>query len=284
MAQPLTAAHFKPRPRVAITSMPSATALATHMADALNNTLSQFAAVNWRVSLERVEESRPSQAGPFSAPLRLESAAGSLTLLIILDRAAISAVIEAVMGGSGAEAPFDIGERPVSGIEAATLDAVMSRIGDGIGKALTVQFERPFSCFRENARPSPSSLLEEYVSFRFILNVFGYSGEIVARMPRNELLHQMAAGSNQTDDAGNMIIRQQMQHEVRKSEVELKVTLSPEKLFVEDIADLRVGKMIPLSSTASGSVTLWSGGVAAFEGTLARARDRLAVSIIAALS
>ena len=52
---------------------------------------------------------------------------------------------------------------------------------------------------------------------------------------------------------------------------------------MEDITTLLPGRMIKLSSTVSTPVTLWSGGIAAFEGSLARSGDRLAVTIAAAI-
>jgi flagellar motor switch protein FliM len=103
-------------------------------------------------------------------------------------------------------------------------------------------------------------------------------------MPLSELLIQLnrpdSSGDDRRDDSG----REELQRQVGKSDVDLTVTLGTEILSVEDIVDLRPGRLIELTSTVSTPVVLWSGGVAAFEGRLARAGDRLAVSITASLT
>jgi flagellar motor switch protein FliM len=152
-------------------------------------------------------------------------------------------------------------------------------MAEEVAQVLSSHFGRAFSHFLDDQKSPPPPPGEERISFRFIINVFGYSGEARLSMPRSELLHQMASGAAQGESVRDVEARQQLQRQVGKSDIELMVTLGPEKLSVEDIADLRPGRMIELSSTASGLVTIWSGGVAAFQGNLARSRDRLAVSI-----
>ena len=76
-----------------------------------------------------------------------------------------------------------------------------------------------------------------------------------------------------------MVLQKQLQNEVKKSDICLTVTLGTEILSLEEISGLRAGTLIELSSTVAGSVTVWSGSVAAFQGRLARNGDRLAVAI-----
>jgi flagellar motor switch protein FliM len=95
------------------------------------------------------------------------------------------------------------------------------------------------------------------------------------------LTHQIKATASEENDAEEIATCHQLQRQVGKSGVEFTVTLGPETLSVEDITALVPGKLISLSSTVCSPVTLWSGGVAAFEGKLARSGDRLAVSITA---
>jgi flagellar motor switch protein FliM len=279
MTLPLSTSHFKARPQVPVSAIPSAVKLAALLAGSCNRALTRFAAVSWRVALDRIEETKILPTGVYSRGARFESASGSMTVHITLDRPLISALIETVMGGNGSEAPFEMGERPLSAIETGALDLACDTLADQMAQALSMHFGQPFTHFREDHAAASSSFAQELASFRFLVNVFGHSGEIRLCMARSELTHQIKATASEENDAKDSATCHQLQRQVGKSGVEFTVTLGPETLSVEDITVLRPGKLISLSSTVSSPVTLWSGGVAAFEGKLARSGDRLAVSI-----
>jgi flagellar motor switch protein FliM len=281
MSRPLSAAQFKAKPRVPVSAIPSAVKLASLLAESFNRALTRFSAASWRVALDRIEETniRPSEA--YSRATRFESASGSMTVHMTLDRPFISALIEAVMGGNGTEAPFEMGERPLSAIETGALGLACDSLVDRMAQALSMHFGQPFSHFLEDDGATPSPFAQELASFRFLVNVFGHSGEIRICMARSELTHQIKATASEENDAEEIATCHQLQRQVGKSGVEFTVTLGPETLSVEDITALVPGKLISLSSTVCSPVTLWSGGVAAFEGKLARSGDRLAVSITA---
>jgi flagellar motor switch protein FliM len=255
--------------------------LASFLADAFNRALTRFAAASWRVALDRIDETTFLPSDAYARATRFESASGSMTVHITLDRPFISALIEAVMGGNGSEAPFEMGERPLSAIETGALGLACDTLTDQMAQALSIHFGQPFSHFREDAPATSSPFAQELASFRFLVNVFGHSGEIRICMARSELTHQIKAAASEEIDAQDNASSHQLQRQVGKSGVAFTVTLGPETLSVEDITALMPGKLISLSSTVSSPVTLWSGGVAAFEGKLARSGDRLAVSITA---
>lgn len=282
MVNPLTATHFKPKQRVAVSAMPAAAKLGTLLAEACARALGRHAAVSWRAAADRIEETNLITPDAYANAMRFESASGSLTIQMTFDRPAVSAVMEAMLGGNGTEQPFDIGERPVSKIEGGILALVCGSLAEEVARAMGTQFARPFSHFEEEVKNSPATAGQDCVSFRMLVNVFGHSGEICMNMPGAELAQQIKAADSEGEGLLDEESRQEIRRQVGKSEVELQVTLGPETLFVEDVASLRPGKMITLSSTVSTPVTVWSGGVAAFEGKLARAGDRLAVSLTAA--
>lgn len=283
MARPLSAVHFKSQPRVPVSAMAPAVKLASLMAESCCKGLSQFAVTSWRVALDRIEETGFPPADAYARTVRFESAGGSLTIHLTLDRPAISALIEAMMGGNGSEAPFDMGERPLSKIESGILDVVCGTLAVEMAQALGRQFGRPFSHFESDETLSPADALEQ-ASFHFLVNVFGHSGEIRLSMARSELAQQIKAAVPEGEGLQDVAARQQMQRQIGRSDVGLTVTLGSETLLVEDITNLRPGKMIELSSTVMTPVTLWSGGVAAFEGRLARNGDRFAVTITSAFT
>ena len=283
--RPLSAAHFKQQQRVAVSAMPKVTRLARLLAECFSRTLSQLAPAPWNVSLDRIEESNFPPSEVYAKPIRLESETGSLTLDLTIDRLAIAGLMEAMMGGGGLEAPFDMGERPLSRIEIATLDLIRNRLAGEIAKVFESECGRSFSHFVQDYKAGNSPIVAERASFRFLITVLGHSGELRVSVPREELLLQFRrTDGSDDDDAQQAMARQQLQRQVGRSDVQLMVTLGPEMLAVEDIVGLQTGRMIELSSTTATPVTLWSGGIAAFEGRLLRAGDKLAVSITAAMT
>ena len=278
----LSAAHFKSQSRAPISAMPSAVKLTTLLAETCSKTLGRFCSVSWRVAFDRIEETSFPPSDAFLRGIRFESAVGSLTAYIVLDRPVISAFMEAVMGGSGSESFFDIGERPLSSIEAGALAIALGALAEDIARTLSSHFGRPFSHFNEDEPGVPKPTAQERATFRYLVNVFGYSGEIRISIARSELAHQIESGEAECRDAADNASHQQLQRQVGKSEVEFTVSLGSETLSVEEIAGLRPGQLLALSSTVATPVKLWSGGVAAFEGSLARSGDHLAVNITSA--
>jgi flagellar motor switch protein FliM len=271
MAEPLNASHFKPQPRMPLSGTPEALRLAAEMAGACARGLAAHAPCPWRVSSDGVEESDGAPGDGEHKIWRFESELGSLTADISFDKPSACALIEAAMGGTGTEAPFDIGERPFSRIERAVLDLAFTSIAEQVAGALEAQLGRPFSHFP--APPAPAVLRQTL--FRFVVNVFGHSGEIRVSVPTDELATQLKAGAEQTAESDHDGFQQQ----VGRSAVEFTVTLGPETFSVLDIAGLKPGTMLNLASTAASPVRLWSSGVPAYEARLGRAGNRLAVTI-----
>ena len=284
MNRPLSAAHFKQQQRVPLAVMPRAVKLATLLAQSFTRTLTQLAPVSWKVSVERIEEASLLPAEAYVRPIRFESGTGSLPAAFAMDRPAIAGLIEALMGGGGVEPPFELGDRPISRIETAALDLFRSRLAEETARTFASEYARPFSHFLDEGTADESPTVVDRAIFRFTLNVFGHSGELRLSMPRRELLEQIKGPETVSDDSGTVMARQKLQQQVGRSDVQMTVSLAPEKLLVADVTSLRPGRMIELSSTATSPVTIWSSGVAAFEGRLMRAGDRLAVSITAAIT
>lgn len=285
MMRPLSAVHFKQQQRLALSAMPNVTRLAKLLAQSCSKTLSDLAPAPWNVSVDRIEDTSFPPADVYAKAIRLESETGSLTLDLTIGRLAIAGLMEAVMGGGGLEAPFDMGERPLSRIETAALDVIRNRLAGEIARVFESECGRAFSHFVNDDKAGNSPIAVERASFRFLITVLGHSGEIRMSLPREELLQQLKKSDGSDDeDPQHVMARQQLQRQVGRSDLQLMVTLGPEMLSVEDITRLQPGRLIELSSTAATPVTVWSGGVAAFEGRLLRAGDRLAVSITAALT
>jgi flagellar motor switch protein FliM len=279
MSKPLDASHFKTLGRVPLSSSPSAAKLARLLEVSCCKALGKLRNVPWQTSFEGIEDNvqLPPEAG--GRHVRFESEFGSLTGHLSLDRAAVSAVIEAAMGGTGAEDAFNMNERPLSKIETRLIAQLETALAKEMAAAFTAHLSRDVSLFESDNQPEVSAASGELVQFRYLINVFSHSGELRLTFSASELERQIKCAEARLSEQIDIVLQEQLQNEVKKSDICLTVTLGTEILSLEEISGLRPGRLIELSSTVAGSVTVWSGSVAAFQGRLARNGDRLAVAI-----
>lgn len=283
MASALSINHFRPQTRVPVASMLAAKKTAVQIAEACGRALGRIGQAPWRVTLDRIEEGLSLPAESEITHVRLESELGSLTVYLWLDRQAISAMMEAALGGTGTEAAFTMAERPLSKIEQGVMRLALASLTQELIQSLSRELARPFSLFESDGKAALPEDASQLVSFRYIVNLFDYGGEIRMAMSRSELLQQIGSPMEAESLAAGAA-KQQLQLEIGRSELILTVSLGPEILSVEEISGLAPGKLLELASTASMPVTVWSSGVAAYQGTLARAGDRLAVCLTHALT
>lgn len=284
MSKPLEASHFKTRERTALSNSSGAAKLAKLLDASCRKALEKFRNVPWQSSLEAIDGGAQLPAEGGGKHVRLESEFGSLTLNLFLDRAAVSAVIEAAMGGTGAEPAFNMNDRPLSKIEKELIAHLETTLAKEIAAAVSSHLCMDVGLFDAEEQPGITAASGELIQFRYLINIFGYSGEIRLTFPASELEKQLKSAEARLSEEIDAVQQQQLQTEVNKSDIGLTVTLGTEILSLEDISGLRPGRLIELSSTVSASVTVWSGGVAAFQGRLARNGDRLAVAISTVMS
>ncbi len=283
MGQNLRAAHFRAPPRPSLATLPRLGRLASGLADACTQGLSALRAAPWQLTAEAVSETEPAAGENERARLRFESDRGSLTALLVIDKPAISALIEAAMGGTGAEPAFTLHERPLSRIEAGVLRLAMAALATRIASALGDFLLCPMRLFEDDDAPELDTA-SGVAQFRFVLNIFSYSGEIALVFARDELERQIAGGGGEQLEDARASQRQRLQQEVGKSEITLTVSLATESLTLDTLASMQPGKLIALAATTAQPVTVWSGGIAAYEATLGRSGDRYAVTLVRAIT
>jgi flagellar motor switch protein FliM len=283
MAKPLDISHFRSPPRPALSTLSGITALASRIADALVLGLSDIRAAPWRVAQDGISQDIAPPAEGEGTLLRFESEYGSLTAFLWLDRQATSALLEDTMGGTGAEPAFEMQERPLSKIERGVMKIAYRALARKVAEALGDSMARPFSVF-EGGEVPPIDHVEGLAHFRYVANIFTYSGEIRVTFSRTELESQLDTAAPDQAESIVSASGQLIQDEVGKSELTLIVTLGTEMLSIDAISGMQPGKHIELSTTATTSVTVWSGGIAAYQATLGRSGDRYAVTITSAIS
>jgi flagellar motor switch protein FliM len=234
------------------------------------------------MTLDRIEDGAAISAEEPGLLARIETHAGSMTLHLAFDRQAISALCETAMGGTGTEAAFEIPERPLSRIEKGLVASILAKLATGVVAALSEHLGMPASLFDGTVEMGSEKSGQNLIAFRFVMNVFGYSGEMRLTVPGSELAAQFEAAG---EADGAMLIaeekRASLQREIGKSEVELIIALGPETMLVEEIATLMPGRMVRLAATTSAPVIVSSGGTPVYAATLTRSGEQLAVRIIA---
>lgn len=282
VATPLDIRHFRTPPPPAPAPLNGAARLAARLGEACVAGLSAIRGAAWRVTAEAIAEACELPPEHEGALFRFESGRGSLTCLLLLDRPAISALLEVAMGGVGTESAHALDDRPLSRIERGVLQLAREALAEQLTQGLSDATATRFSLFggRDAPELDPAGGL---VQFRYVLNIFSYGGEISIAFSRPELERQLNGIAPDAEHPVELAGRGALQQEMGKSEVVLTAALAPETLAVEAIAGLRPGLHLALSATATAPVTLWSGGVAAYLARLGRSGDRFAVTITAAL-
>ena len=281
--QNLASTHFKKLQKVDVTSLPVMARLSARLGEALTGGLSSIQPAPWRVTSDGISRNASEPGEREGSVLRFESAKGSLTAVLDLDRQSVSALLEVAMGGTGAEAAFEMNERPLSKIERRLLQHAYTKIATALASALGDVLDRPFELFHDAQTPA-FDRSGGVVAFRFVTNVFSHSGELHLTFAQDEMERQIPIGLAEEAGAALPEAAIRLQQEVGKSEVTLTITLPEESLTLDRLMEIDRGTLIPLKATATGQVIVWSSGVAAYQATLGRSGDRFAITITSALT
>ncbi len=280
-ARPLRADDVGRLVRPSLAANPAMARLGSALAQAIAAALSSRSQAAWRLALEGVEESQNSGTEGEWSSRRAESSIGSVALRQGVDLQMLSAYIEAALGGTGAGVVFDLSTRPLSAIEREFLTLLHADIEAGAQSALSEVFTTRFSMFATDEDDRTGKDSADVISFRFVANVFSYSGDLRLLLAREDLARQIAAleatksKSRESDDG-----RAALQMEIGKSVTTLKVVLPPEQRVLDEILQLKPGSLLRLAARASDPVIVASGARPIYAAGLARAGDRLAVKIM----
>lgn len=278
--RPLTVADIKPQPRISVSSLPLVLRFSSKLAESIGLALAAVGAGPWRVTLERIDEGLFAGGTEAGSWFRVESRIGSMTLNAALDRAAISALCEAASGGTGTEPPYEMPDRPISrieqGIVGLAIKAMIARTSATMADVLDIQVSQ-FEGVVDGFGDKP----EDAIAFRYLLNIFGYSGGLTLTAIAPEIAAQFALEdppSSKPVEQGEADFG--MQRRIARAEIEFMVTLGPETLSVEEMGALAPGQLLRLSSSVASPVIVASEGKPVFTAVLARSGASMAVRII----
>lgn len=282
--RPLTARDLGTEPRVSISALPQVAKFATRLSDCCCTALSGFGSASWKLSVDRIEDATEANGLVDGTLVTIAATDKQMTALAWLDMAAVSSIIDVAMGGSGMEEPYEFGDRPLSAIEREILDMTRSRLADAVVSAFSEELGSKHRLEKCESGIEAIGKGEPLLVFRFVANVFGYSGELRIITPAEPLTASLAllaesSGAAKQADA----FRTGIKREVGRAAAEVSVALQPSWLTVEEIATLYPGKVLKLDTSVKADVSVSSDNVVLFKGALARSGDHLAVRIISAI-
>lgn len=280
-SRPISLDDIKPLPRKSTAALPAIGRLGSKLAESFSQALSSFHGAPWRVTLDQVGNGLSEVTEDTGSWFRVETRSGSMTLHLAFDHIAVSACCEAALGGSGAEAPYELPSRPISGIEKGLIRLALKNLEARTATVLADQLTTPVSQFEGLVDPDEVPTNEERMVFRFLANVFGYSGELFLIASTSEIAVQFGAADSEAvsepQDAG----RFGLQRHIAKTDIAFTITLGTEMLLVDDLATLAPGKHLVLASSIQSPVLVCSGDNPVFTASLTRAGEWLAVRVIA---
>ncbi len=276
--RPLTANLLRAATEVPASSTPSINKLFERLAEALTASLATLSDVPVRVSVDGIVE---AGAGGDGAVVLLRADKGNLAAMVSCDRTFVFSLCELAFGGSGTEPAHDPQDRPQSKIETKlrklALDEFASRLPGGLGET----FDSEFSVAEAPSDDEPKGE-RTCVTGKFLVNAFGYSGEVSLSFDRKQLMALaggLKARSRTRRGAQQNSSEPAIRDQVVQTDLTLEVRLAPEQIPFGEIGALRPGQLIKLSSTAATPVIVKSGDVVLFSATLARSNDRMAIKL-----
>lgn len=285
--RPLRPEDLRPRQQPAADQLPSVARFAQRLADAAGQLYADLGSLSPRVTLDGIREETMTVVPDGAIWFDLAAVGRKLRMCCCLDRPATFALCEAAMGGTGTEDPFDDRERPLSRIERALRDRWCMRFRQNAADCLSQVTGKPVTTVvRDDKAGDPGEFEEtedlEMMVFRFLINLFGYSGELLLAGPRADLLRLFASAGTSGDDAASAG-QSALRHALGESQGDIRVALHPETMQVKDVAGLRRGSLLRLAARMSDPVIVSSGDQPIFSALLESSADRLSIRLLAPL-
>lgn len=282
--RPLRRTDFRTPTQERASDLAAVKRLGQKFADMITAAAQGLAASPLRITLDQITESEMNAAEEGCAAFRLESGNGSIEFRIIPDRVTIFALCEIAFGGSGTEEAFSDQERPLSAIERGLRDAFSDSIADALAKMAAAEFG--IAATISNVSGSNFTIDQQVIQivFRYLVNIYGYSGELCLLANRDDLVAQLAqddlaAGADNLNEQKRTAIRRR----VAEADMEIVVSLPPEQMKVRDVVSLRPGKLFQLSSRLTSPLTVSSNGKDIFRAILDDESDKLTIKLVSSL-
>lgn len=195
----------------------------------------------------------------------LHASRWSARLAACLDRRAMFAIVDMMLGSDGSQPPYDA-DRPFSRIEMRIAEVFLARLAKALETGLAGVAETPLSLEATLDHVDFDAIGKAnnpMVLARYRLEAGPAAGEIVVAVARAALNpHRQALARTPTKEASaaDPRWREQMQTEVTRAQVVLNAILDERPGTLGEVASFGVGKIVELNATASGRVRLECNG------------------------
>lgn len=191
----------------------------------------------------------------------LHAQAWDARVLVGLDNKLIFALVEALFGGDGSEAPY-IENRALTNIEMRVAQKTIDLISRSLQSAFSVIVESNFKFERIETRTDFAAIAPRNnfaVLAKFNLRILARSGELFIVIPQaalNPIRQSLTADHTIDVAAADPRWSRRIKTEVSKAEVTVQAIIQEEGFTLGDIADLKVGHILQLKSTPKSRVRL----------------------------
>jgi len=191
----------------------------------------------------------------------LQAQAWDARIMIGLDNKLVFALVEAMFGGDGSEAPYS-DTRALTNIEMRLAQKTFDLITKALQSAFSAVVETHFKFERIETRMDFAVIAPRNnftVLTKLNLRILGRSGELFVVMPQAALnpIRQNLAADHANDFAtADPRWRKQIKAEVGKAEVTVQAIIEEDGFTLGDVADLKVGSILHLKATPKSRVKL----------------------------
>jgi flagellar motor switch protein FliM len=205
-------------------------------------------------------------------------------IIIGCDRRFVFALVEAMFGGDGKEAPYD-GDRPFSAIEIRSMKEAFGLTASALQTLFAPIDRTAFSLERIETRLDASTLgLGDVpaVMAHLVVQVLDGGGRLFVLMPQTALApfrKQFERERPPEMPPHDPVWTRQMHSEIGRAEVVLSGIMDGPSLTLEAIAALAVGHVLKLNATPESLLTLESDGKAFFRCRLGQSKGLFTVRI-----
>jgi flagellar motor switch protein FliM len=195
----------------------------------------------------------------------LYAAKWNARLIILLDRDAVFAAMESLLGGDGSQPPYHA-ERPFSRIELRVAEACIARIGKALEKGLAGIADTPITLESSGAELDYDLIGRRngaIVAAAFRMHAGGHGGSVIVAVPRTAITPLRHALSRVPAKEGPPVDarwREEIQTQVSRAQVVLSAILDERPVTLGEIAAFQVGKLLELNATANSRLRLECNG------------------------
>lgn len=275
-ARPLSASMLRPRAQLPLASLPQVGKFAQQAIAAVTAAAAELGTFPVRLSVESIVERNVAPPDGICRRMRLSSSSQPLRLSIACDRSFVFAMTDLALGGTGEAPPSVPQDRPLSAMETEVSNFCIARIASALLPAIAASFS--LSDLREAENPDAvpeGDVSGSYLTFRLLLNVFAYDGELQIGLHRDDLVKVTADAARPAPAAASSSLQQAVGH----CSAVIQFTFAPEFLTVGEVAQFRAGQILNLGCTVRSLTTGAIDGVQVCSGHLARAGNRIAVRL-----